>query len=327
MFASLVVLALIAVKPTAVVDAERLYVADADGTVRVWNRKTLEFDAAQTKKMNGDGLLAIARDGETLWGFDGSRAFTWDPNGARWDLQKGKPPPMPCSAFAVVGGKPVGTCGPGVHRFTDGKYWDAPEFNDQVKGRGFGEAPHAIAASGNVLAIGTGFGEWGGHLWLLDVSTGKWSKFYDSLGNAVGIAKTEKGWVVAWSMSHMMAHARLRLHDDAAKEVVAGAELRDRYVRTLTFDSESKAVVGLEQQDLVKVTEKLGLEKVQSAVGQVKYGPERNAVGVSPGIGSFIALGGGRYVIVGTSGPPLVVGGGKSVSLVAPSESKPDAGK
>ncbi|MFT3706500.1 MAG: hypothetical protein QM817_02420 [Archangium sp.] len=326
MLALLLVLA--AVKPTAAVDADHLFIADGDGTVRAWNRKTLEFDAALTKKLNGDGLLAIARDGETLWGFDGTRTFTWDPNGARWDLVKGKPPPVPCSAFAVVGGKPVGTCGPGVHRFTDGKYWDAPEFKDQIKGRGFGESPHAIASSGDVLAIGTGFGEWGGHLWLLDVSTGKWSKFYDELGNAVGIAKTEKGWLVAWSMSHMRASVHLRLHGAAdAKEVAVGKELDDRYVRALAFDAEAKGVIGLEQSDLVKVTDKLGLEQVQGKVGEVKYGPERNAVGVSPGIGAFLPLGGGRYVIVPTSGPPLVAGGGKSVSLVAPAEAKRDGGK
>jgi hypothetical protein len=208
-FGLVATLLLAAVKPTAALDAEHLYLADGDGTVRAWNRKTLEFDTALTKKLNGDGLLAIARDGETLWGFDGTRAFTWDPNGARWDLVKGKPPGKPCTAFAVVGGKPVGTCGPGVHRFTDGKYWDAPEFKDQISGRGFGDAPHAVASSGDVLAIGTGFGEWGGHLWLLDVSTGTWSKFYDSLGNAVGIAKTDKGWLVAWSMSHVRATTRV----------------------------------------------------------------------------------------------------------------------
>ncbi len=315
MLALAAVLTLAAIKPTAAVDVDHLYVADGDGTVRAWNRSTFEFDAPRTKQLNGDGLLAIVRDGETLWGFDGTRVFTWDPHGALWTQVKSKAPPNPCSAFAVVGGKPVGTCGPGVHRFTDGKYWDAPEFKDEIRGRGFGESPHAIASSGSVLAIGTGFGEWGGHLWLLDVSTGAWSKFYDPLGNAVGIAKTDKGWLVAWSMSHLMAHTRVRLHGADAKELATEKEFKDRYLRSLTRDGE--VVLGLEQHELVKITSKLEFEALRS-ITPVSYGPERNAVGVSPGIGAFLAIGGERYLLAPISGAPLVIGKGPTVSLTAP---------
>jgi len=261
------------------------------------------------------------RDGETLWGFDGTRVFTWDSTGARWERVKTKAPPNPCSAFAVVGGKPVGTCGAGVHRFTDGRYWAAPEFKDQIRGRGFGESPHAIASSGNVLAIGTGFGEWGGHLWLLDVSTGKWSKFYDSLGNAVGIAKTGKGWAVAWSMSHMMARTRVRLHGADAKELTLGPEIDDRYLRALAVDG--SALFGVEQNELVKVTDALELEKVQRFT-PVSYGPERNAVGVSPGIGVFLGLGDQRFLLVPISGSPLIIGKGKATPLTFP---RTDAGR
>jgi hypothetical protein len=312
MLALAVALTLATIKPTAALDADHLYVADGDGTVRAWNRSTFELDAPLTKKLNGDGLLAIVRDGETLWGFDSTRVFTWDFHGARWELVKGKAPPAPCSAFAVVGGKPVGTCGPGVHRFTDGKYWNAPEFKEQIRGRGFGESPHAIASNGNVLAIGTGFGEWGGHLWLLDVSTGAWSKFYDSLGNAVGIAKTDKGWFVAWSMSHMSAHTRVRLHGADAKELTLGPEFDGRYLRALAADG--GALFGIEQNELVKVTNALKLEKVQSFT-PVKYGPERNAVGVSPGISAFLPIGDERFLLVPVSGSPLIIGKGKTVAL------------
>lgn len=319
-------LAVSAARPSAVVFGDHLLVADGDGTVRAWKHATLEFDAAQTKKLNGDGLLAVVKSDGTLWGFDGVRAFTWDPNGARWDLVKGKPPPSPCRAFAIADGKPVGVCGAGVHRFTDGKYWDAPEFKGQISGRGFSDTPE-IASRGSVVAIGTGYGEWGGHLFLLDVTSGTWNLYTDTLGNCAGIVPTEKGWFVAWSMSHMMAHTRARLHGADGKPLLEGPMLRDRYLRALTWGAEANAVIGLEQNDLVKLSDTLGLEKVQSKVGQVRYGDERNAVGVSPGIGAFLAIGGGRYVIVPTSGPPLVVGGAKSVSLVAPAGVKPDAGR
>ncbi|MEW5743165.1 MAG: hypothetical protein AB1938_29895 [Myxococcota bacterium] len=312
-------------RPTAATWNERLLVADGTGTVRAWSAKDLEYDAALTKKLNGDGLVAIERSGGVLWGFDGTRVFTWDDAGAQWDLVKSKPPRAPCSAFAVVNGAPVGTCGPGVHSFLDGKYWEAPEFEDQVKGRGFGERPHALASHGAFLAIGTGFGEWGGHLWLLDVSTGAWSKHYDSLGNAVGIAWTPSGWAVAWSMSHFDATTRVRLHGADGKPAREGNRLRGRYLRALAWDDAAAALYGLEQQQLVRVTKDLAFEPVQS-IGKVSYGPERHAVGVSPGIAAFLALGGERFLLVPLTGEALVLDHGKVKPLRAPPPLTPDAG-
>lgn len=320
--ALLIVMQAAPVGPTAARWGEHLLIADGDGTVRAWSANDLAFEAAFTQKLNGDGLLALARHGDELWGFDGTRVFTWDDAGARWDLQKSKPPPMSCSAFAVVDGKPLGLCGPGVHRFSDGKHWDAPEFKGQVSGRGFGDAP-MVAAQGTQLAIGTGFGEWGGHFWLLDLSTGRWSLHTDTLGNAVGLAWTGEAWAVAWSMSHMMAHTRVRLHGPEAKPLKEGARLRNQYLRALAFDGEAKQLVGLEQNDLVRVDDQLALVKLQG-VGKVKYGPEPNAVGVSSGISAFLPLGGGRFLLVPKSGDALVVGAGQVSPLRSPSQ---DAGK
>lgn len=110
------------ISPTGATLGVHLLIADGDGTVRAWTGKDLKLDEALTRKLNGDGLLAIAREKETLWGFDGTRVFTWDDASAQWDLVPSKPPKTKCQAFAVVDGKPVGLCGPGVHRFTDGKY-------------------------------------------------------------------------------------------------------------------------------------------------------------------------------------------------------------
>jgi hypothetical protein len=316
--------ALAAVPPSGLAFGPHYLVADGDGTVRAWTTKELRFDAAFTKKLNGDGLLGIALDDGTLWGFDGTRAFTWDGVSARWDLVPSKPPPKPCTHFAVVADAPVGLCGPGVHRFTDGRYFEGPEFKDQVSGRGFGDHPH-VAAHGSVLAIGTGFGEWGGHLWLLDVSDGSWRKHYDSLGNAVGVTWTGSAWVVAWSMSHMMAHTRARLHGADARPTTQGKELRDRYLRALAWDDEAKALFGLEQNELVRFDASLAFKKVQS-IAPVKYGPERDAVGVSSGISAFVAVGSGKFLVVPESGEPVVVGGGKSERLRAPAVGAGDAG-
>lgn len=316
-------LVVLSVRPTAAAHGAHLLVADGQGTVRAWTAKDLAFDAALTKRLNGDGLLAIAADGETLWGFDGSRAFTWDDAGQQWDQAASKKPPRAtCTAFAVVGGAPVATCGPGVFRFTDGASWDAPGFKDQLSGRGFGEAPSAIASQGTQLAIGAGFGEWGGYFWLLDTATGVWRKHYDSLAYPTGMTWTGSAWAVAWSMSHFDASTRVRLHAADGGVSKEGARVRGRYLRALAWDAGTKSLLGLEQQDLVRIDEKLAFTKLQ-AIGQVPYGAERLAVGVSSGIGAFVPLGGGRFLVAPVSGDPLVVGGGRVTPLRAPG---PDAG-
>jgi hypothetical protein len=315
---------LAAVPPSGLLFGSRLLVADGDGTVRAWSATDLQFDAAFTKKLNGDGLLGIASNGDdTLWGFDGTRAFTWDANSEQWQLVPSKPPPTPCSHFTVVANAPVGLCGAGVHRFTDGRYFEGPEFNDQVRGRGFGEHPR-LAARGSVLAIGTGFGEWGGHLWLLDVSDGSWRKHFDSLGNVTGVVWTGEAWAVAWSMSHLMATTRMRLHGPDARPTQEGKEVPDRYVRALAWDDEAKVLFGLEQNDLVRFDRALVFKKVHS-LARVTYGLERHAVGVSSGIATFVATSQGQFLVVPETGDPLVVRGGKSERLRRPAAGR-DAG-
>lgn len=311
------------IRPSAATWGERIIVADADGTLSAFTLSDLRYDAAFSKQLNGDGLLAVVRDGDVLWGFDGRRVFTWDDAGARWDLVKAKGPPSECLAFAVVAHAPVCLTGTAVYRFTTGTVFEAPAFDGQVKGRGFAEPPQAIAAEGTQLAIGTGFGEWGGFFFLLDVETGAWSSFPDSLGNAVGIAWTGEAWAVAWSMSHFDATTQLRLHGRDAKPLKSSARVRGKYLRKLAWDAEQQALVGLEQQTLVKVTPALAFERLQP-IGKVAYGPEPHAIGVSPGIAQLTALGKGRYLIVPLQGPALVASGGKTVTLTPP---RGDAGR
>lgn len=305
------------VSPTGSTFGAHLLIADGDGTVRAWTQKDYALDEAFTKKLNGDGLLSIIRDKDVLWGFDGTRVFIWDAVTARWDLQPSKPPKTACTHFAIVEGKPVGVCGVGVHRFTDGKYWESPGFADQLKGQGFGGDVNAVASQGAQLAICTGRGEWGGYFWLLDVTSGAWTHHYDSLGYAVGAAWNGKAWGVAWSMSHFSADTRVRLHASDATVLEEGNEFEGRYLRQLAWDEEAQSFFGLEQNDLVRVGKKLfTLTKVQS-VGKVKYGKERHAVGVSSGISQLLPLGAGQFLLVPKTGEPLVVSAGKVIPLKA----------
>jgi hypothetical protein len=299
-----------AFKPTAVVSGGHLLVADGAGAVRSWSAKDLAPEAQL-----GGSMSAIASDGSALWGTDGKHAFRWSEPEKAWKQLTGKPAPAGCNAFAVVRGAPVATCGPGVFRFTDGKYWDAPEFHDQIKGRGFGESPQAIAAHDAQLAIGTGFGEWGGYLWLLDTTKGEWTKFYDALAYVNGVAWNGQSWAIAWSMSHMSASTQVRLHSIDAKVALEDKEVRGKYLRAIAVEPSSHAMFAIEQNELVRVDEKLALSKVQD-IGTVKYESERMAVGVASGVAAFLAIGDGRWLVVPVSGQPLVVGGGKSAVLV-----------
>jgi hypothetical protein len=311
------------VRPGAVQWGDFILLADGDGTLSAFASASLDYDAAFSKQLNGDGLLALVVDEAELWGFDGRRVFTWDSVAREWMLRPTRGPPAECLAFAVVAHAPVCVTAKSVYRFTTGTVFEAPPFKGQVSGRGFGESPHAVAVSGDQLAIGTGFGEWGEHLWLLDLSTGEWAMFNDTLGNAVGIAWTGDAWAVAWSMSHFEAHTRVRLHGRDAQPRQEGPMTRGSYLRKLTWDLAQGVVVGLERDTLVRVTKKVTLEKLFS-IGKVAYAPERHAVGVAPGIAQLMALGEGRYLVIPTAGPALVATARRTVPLSAPT---PDAGR
>ncbi len=295
--------------PSAALLGDQLVVADGNGSLKAW-KKDLSFDAELSKKLNAQPLVAVARDGDTVWGFDGKATFTWSLEHSDWNEVKARAPAAPCLAFAVVESKPVCVQARGIHRFSDGKFWEAPKYDHQIKGQGFG-MPKAVVVHGSQVAIGNGFGEWGGFLWLLDLKTDQWSKFYDELGNANGIAWTPDGWAVAWAMSHMMATAQPRLHDVDGKPRKESARLHDKYLRAVAWDG--KALYGLEQDEIVKFKPDLTFTKVQKV--KIAYGPEANAVGVSSGIAVMQALDGGRFLIVPTSGAPVVADGSKVTVL------------
>jgi hypothetical protein len=304
----------LAVAPTAAQHEGHLVIADGAGAVRAWAAKDLSLDAELTKRLSGQTVLAVVAAPGTLWGFDASRPFRWDDAGARWEPVPSTPPAAPCLAFAVVAGAPVCVTQASVHRFTDGRVFDAPPFKDQLEGRGFGHGPAVLATHGSQPALGVSFGEWGGFLWLLDVASGAWARHYDSLGAPAGIAWTGAAWAVAWSMSHFDASTRVRLHGVDGAPTREGPLLSARYLRALAWDDEGKALFGLERQQVVRVEASLDLTSLHR-IGKVAYGPERNAIGVSPGVAAFQVLQGGGLLLVPHHGDAVVIARGKTSPL------------
>jgi hypothetical protein len=272
----------IAATPTAV-EWKGTLVATDGKTVKAWSMPKLEPVNAFASKLP---IEAVARDERSLWAFSSGATFRW--SGTGWDAMPTHGAKGPCLAYAVVDGAPVGLCGTLVHRFSDGATWPGPKFADQIRGEGFGGL-HVVASHGSQLAIGTGFGEWGGYLWLLDLKTGTWSHFYDELHYVNGLAWNGKGWTVAWSMSHFDASTQVREHRPDATVLRAGPDFDKTYLRTLA--SSPTGVIGVEEQRVVRVTAKLELEAMRDLTGEVLYGPESHAVGVASGITALIPSG------------------------------------
>lgn len=308
--------------PTAVLHGAHLLVADGEGDLRAWSSKDLRFDPERSRQLSMAGLLAVARSGEQLWSFDGTRTFTWDDGGGRWVPGPSVPSMKGCTHFAVPAGSPVALCGRGVHRYADGRFFEPPLLLSTNQGRPFEGGRHVVASHGTRLAIGTGLGEWGGMFHVLDLATRQWTRSADSLGGPVGVTWTGSEWAVAWSMSHFHPSTRVRLHRPDSTVAREGPELPDSYLRAIAFEPVTKRLVALEQNDLVHVSESLELERLQH-LDPLPYGTERHAVGVSSGIAVFLPLDGERTLIVPFEGPPVAVVRGAMIPLPVPPHEGP----
>ncbi len=299
--------------PTAALWHERVVIADGTGVVRAW-KLDATVDKPLTHALAATPIIAIVRAGEVLWGFTTARPVTWSEERSTWVDTATKVAPAPCLAFAVVDGAPVGLCGPGVFRFTDGRSWPAPKPDVPITDTGFG-VPRAVASRGATLAIGTGYGEWGGTLWTLDLATGRWAHHFDELACVTGLSWGTEGLLVTWSMSHFSASTRVRLHRADASVVREGSRLDGKYLRAIA--AEGDWVTALEQNTLVRVKPDLTFSPIGARLA-LPYGAEPLAVGVSSGIAVMLPVPGHRVLVVSAAGQGVLAGAGAVTPLKAP---------
>ena len=134
-----------------------------------------------------------------------------------------------------------------------------------------------------MLWIGTGYGEWGGHLVGLNPRTGEWVQYHDALHYVTGITQaTPDELIVSWSMSHFGANTRIRVHKLDGTPKSSYPELDSKYYQRIAYSPYDKTLYGVENIDVVSIKEGKP-SKIAELEGQL-FEREPMAIGVSPGV-------------------------------------------
>lgn len=299
--------------PSVVVYGEHILRLSRDGKVHAWRTTDLRADAEYARALAGRGMALFASGNGELWATDLSRIYRWSPETRVWEPGAELPPLGETVLELVVAeGRPVVVYVSHVADLRTGKVYPVPKLGGALQTNVLRAL--AVQAIGSRVWIGTGYGEWGGHLVGLDLTTGQWVQYADVYHDVTGIAGDGEGNVwVSWSMSHMFAHARLRLHRPDATVAREYPKLESHYVQTIAWDEARRTLYGVDLLDLVRFEE--GKPVKLTSLGALSYGEERNAVGVAPGITRLEVLGPERLLIVHETEAPIVYAQGALITL------------
>jgi len=225
------------------------------GGFLVWDARSGEYDPKLSEAFSKGSVIRVASDGRRTWGVGGKSLFewskvtnTWEP-AARVEAGVGE-----LAGIAVVGGTPLLLFPTRVLSPTEGRVFEVPQLQGQFDNLKKLRVT-ALQTTDRVLWVGTGQGEWGGHLVGLDVRTGRWVQCYDALHYVTGITVGAKGEVtVSWSMSHFGADTLIRIHRPDATPEISYPKLRDRYYQRVAYSPFDKALYGVEGQSVVAIS-------------------------------------------------------------------------
>ncbi|MDC0709084.1 hypothetical protein POL68_11480 [Stigmatella sp. ncwal1] len=298
--------------PSVVVQGEHIVHLSGEGKVHAWRLGDLGADPDYARALASQRMLLLATGGGQLWGTDLARVYRWSEKERAWTSEGSLPARKEAAIdLAVVGDRPVVVYTSSVVEALTGKVHPLSKLKNAFA-KGFRAL--AVHASGTHVWVGTGYGEWGGCLFGLDLKSGQWAQSKDSLHYVTGISGDGKGnlWV-SWSMSHFMANTLLRVHRLDATVAKEYPELKSKYIQTVAWDDARKVLYGIEQNSLVRFEEGKPVEL--SALGQLPYAQEPNAIGVSPGMIRLEVIGPERLLLVHESRAPFVYADGKLVTL------------
>ena len=195
------------------------------GSFGVWETKGGRFDPDLSAALSKQKVSHLASDGRRMWAVEGARLLAWSPQPKAWEqVAEFDAGGEELAGVAVSGGTPLLVFPTRVVSPTDRRTFEVPLLKGQLELKRL----HVLALqpTERSLWIGTGQGEWGGHLVGIDLRTGKWVQFYDSLHYVTGITLgPEDGPIVSWSMSHFDADTLIRVHKPDATPRISHPEL------------------------------------------------------------------------------------------------------
>ena len=197
---------------TAVLHRGKLIGINEKGRFHVWGLEDGRFDEDTSSKLSRESVTHLASDGDKLWAADKSTLYSWSQEERSWKkVSEFKGDGEELEALVGVGGSPFLIFPTKVKDLVGGRTYNVPRLKGQVRTNSLRIL--AFHATHSMLWIGTGYGEWGGHLVGLNPRTGEWVQYYDALHYVTGITQaTPDQVIVSWSMSHFGADTLIRVH-------------------------------------------------------------------------------------------------------------------
>jgi len=285
---------------------KRLYGLYDDGTVSVWDPLTRKEDERQKQFVQSLGPFGLDARDDTLYILQ-SKSIAVVQRGAvtsRLPIKGTSFESQPLN-FVELAGHSYAVFPDGIMDLGSGDRYALPELGGQLR-KSF-LRPLCYAVGQHKIWIGNGYGEWGGFLVGFDVVDKKWYWDYDSLHYVTGIALVgDKPQLVSWSMSHFMATAVLRRHDDDAKVVASYQEFEDRYFQTAAYSNFDRNFYVVEEQTLNVCDSDGNLTKLLD-LPKRPYRREGMAIGVVPGVKSLVPIAKNEIIVVFAAGEPVLI--------------------
>lgn len=283
----------------------RLVVLESDGTFLAWSLSDLQPDSVAVKELALPDALHVTCGQSRLWVATKTAVYSHEVDVHGWtkvaELTENE---QPLLALVLVGDAPLLVYPSKVVDPITKRSFKVPEVEGMIKINLFGMHDHWGTTS--MAWIGTGYGEWGGHLIGFDLKKETWVHFYDGLHYVTGITQSDSDYItVAWSMSHFMANTLIREHDITGKPFHQEAELESKYYQRIAFSSFDQALYGIENKSLVRIIKGQPTEIVK-LTGRL-FEREPKAIGVAPGIRALIPVARSVVMVVPIHGQPLSV--------------------
>jgi hypothetical protein len=301
---------------TAVRHEGKLIHLDKAGRFRVWGLEDGRFDGETSSKLARVEVTHLASDGDKLWAAGKSALYSWSSKEESWqkvaDFNGGD---EALRALAGVGGSPLLIFPSKVLAPVSGRTFRVPTLKGQLEISSLRLL--SSLATDSMLWIGTGQGEWGGHLVGLNPKTGEWVQYYDALHYVTGITQAKPDEViVSWSMSHFDADTLIRVHKMDGTPKTSYPELDSKYYQGVAYNPYDGTLYGVENTDIVSIKDGEP-SKIAELEGPI-FEREPMAIGVSPGVARLLPIAKKTLIVVPNDGMPWRLNAGKLTRLRGP---------